>query len=169
MRSLGAALVSPVIGMLLSTSDVWPTWGPSRALSATACLLGVCELIQNRFGLCQRNAGVRYALAVHRGLTGYVVLPSFDQVTLEHGAKNLPRPGGDLLGNGCRNLGLATMILAAVAVGAIDHDWWRQRLRRQLRGQRVDMFGVVVGARARAATENHMTGVVTGGLKDRRN
>jgi hypothetical protein len=74
-----------------------------------------------------------------------VRLVAFDQVALDHDADHVPRARRDLLRDGARHERLLFVVLAAVAVAAVDHEPAAQPglLERVRRG--LDARGVVVG------------------------
>jgi hypothetical protein len=55
-----------------------------------ARLLRFGELLQQRLGLRERQAGVGDALPVDGGTARHVILPAFHEVALQHGAKHPP-------------------------------------------------------------------------------
>ena len=70
---------------------------PGGSRQGASLLLGAREELQQGLGLLEAEAGVRDALPVHRGRAGHVVLPSLDEVALEHRAEDRPAAVGDLL------------------------------------------------------------------------
>src|SRR5438874_9636691 len=92
-------------------------------------LLRLGELLEQRLGLRQREAGIGNALAVHHTLPGNVVLPPFYEMALEHRAENLTAARPQLVANRCGDLRLLGVIFQAVAVRAVNHHRFAQLLR----------------------------------------
>src|SRR5262245_43355890 len=136
----------------------------NQGLSAAA--LRQSQLFEDRLSLLERQARVGDALSVHGRLTGHIVLPSFEEMALEHDAENLPRAAGDLLADRRRDVGLAQMILVAVAVRTVDHYALAQAFRSQAAADFRDVVGAVVRSSAGAAAENHVARLVARRLED---
>lgn len=84
------------------------------ALSAAARLLGRRELLEERVGLLERDAGIRDAQPVNARPAWHVVLPPRNEVTFEHCTEDLPGPGRDLLADRRGHVCLTLRILETV-------------------------------------------------------
>src|SRR6187397_2411482 len=169
MGSIGGAMAAPAMaGTPGSRESAIGRAGGLGGHGRSAQLLRLRQLLEQRLGLLDRDARVGDALPVDRRGARQVILTAFDEVALEHHAEDLPRPAGDLLGDVGADRPLAPVILLAVAVRAVDHHRLAQALLDQCLAQLGDVRGVVVGPAPAAAAQDHVAGVVAGGLEDRR-
>ena len=88
-------------------------------------------------------------------------------MTFHHDAEDVGGPGTDLLGEGRYNGRLIGVLLAAVAVAAVNHQAACQAGRTELCRHAIDVIAVEIRAGVGAA-QNHVTAVVAGGLDDGR-
>src|SRR5262245_41495517 len=92
------------------------------------------QRFERRPCLLDREARLGDALTVDGRFARDVILPSLDEVALDHRAEDLPRSGCDLLRDRSRHLRLAEVILQAVSVRAVHHHALVQPLCRKPRG-----------------------------------
>src|ERR1700749_290320 len=129
-----------------------------RDTSLSAGLLSRGQLLEQRLGLLERQAGIRDALAVDRGPAGDVVPTAGDEGALEHRAKYPAGAGRHLPADRRGDERLLLVILVAVAVRAVHHHALPQPLGGQAGADLADVLGVVVRAGAGGAAQDDGTG-----------
>src|SRR4051812_29626161 len=121
------------------------------------------QLGQHHLGRLGIDAGVGDALAVLQRLRmpAIEVLPSGDEIALDHHAANRPLTGCHLPCQVAHDVDLAEVVLLAVAVGGVDHDDFRQTSLCQLPLRVGDVGCGVVGA-VLVAPQDDVAGIVAG-------
>src|ERR1035437_1641148 len=117
----------------------------------------------DRFG--PSEAGIRDALSVHERFARDEFLRARDQIALNHHADDATVARGNLTSDVVRDDGLASVVLAAVGVRAVDHDARRQPGLLKLPAGRIHRCSVKVGEVAPSA-QNDVALRIAGGGED---
>src|SRR5436190_6208481 len=108
------------------------------------------------------HAGVRHALAIAQATaTLLYVLSALDQMAFEHDAADAAGPGCDLRRQIPGDDRLSSMVAAAVAMAAIDHQSRRQARVLEVGNGTLDVGSVEVGLVA-AAAQHEVTMRISG-------
>ena len=135
-------------------------------LSLTPLLDCFSQAFKNRLCCGEVDAGVGDALAVNIVAILLIVLAACDQMTLQHDAGDTSFTSGNLL---CEHFGhftLASAVLVAVAVAAVDDDVGRQIKLRKLLKDWPDRPALIVGTRAVAPAKDDVRVLVACRLED---
>src|SRR5262245_2255866 len=162
-RARASAVARPMPCPAPVTRTTWPTRGSPAPASATDLLPahahGFREIVEDGQRIVPGEACVGDALAVGERDARADVLAPAHKVALGHDAEDVTRTVGKLGGDVACHGGLPRMILAAVAVRAVDHDPGRQARAGEHLRRLLHVLGVVIRAPV-PATKDHVAGVV---------